>query len=197
MTESLHDETDHVLPATFDDFYNVRHHSYERWTIFEFFIGIRKYVSNIFDCFTTIRRTIEQMWKHHQSICPPFLQTREWCIYASKETNQIIQFIGRRFYCFFFFLFKMLYWDDRIEIEKLIPNSELSTILKRRKQISLSIATDADESERNTVENVTYKPFQADVYQDWLTETAVEVVDVLDKVTAAQEFQVRRLNLVC
>ena len=86
---------------------------------------------------------------------------------------------------------------NRLDIEKLVPNSELATILKRRKQITLSVATDADESERNTVENLTYKPFRSNVYHDWFTETAVEVLDVIDKVTAAQEYQVRECDVSC
>lgn len=48
-----------------------------------------------------------------------------------------------------------------------------------------------NEEERNTVENLTYKPFQFEVYHDWIAETAVDVLDVLDKVTNAQGFQVR------
>lgn len=80
--------------------------------------------------------------------------------------------------------------DLLIEMEKLEPNSELSGILKRRKQIFLTVSTDENEIERKTVENLQYKPFQIDVYIDWAVETTIEVVEIIDKVTNAQKFQV-------
>jgi len=66
----------------------------------------------------------------------------------------------------------------------------LSGILKRRKQIYLTVVTD-DNNERKTVENLRYKSFQIDVYTDWAAETTIEVVEILDKVTRAQKFQVK------
>lgn len=77
------------------------------------------------------------------------------------------------------------------EIDRLEPNSELSGILKRRKQIFLTVVTDDNNIERKTVENLRYKPFQIDVYTDWAAETTIEVVEILDKVTRAQKFQVK------
>ena len=77
-----------------------------------------------------------------------------------------------------------------LEMDKLDPASELASILKRRKQILLAVATRTDENDRNTVENLLYKPFQSDAYHDWASQTTVEVLDVLDKVTRAQTFQV-------
>ena len=76
------------------------------------------------------------------------------------------------------------------EMDKLEPFGELASILKRRKQILLAVATHTNEDERNTVENLLYKPFQSNVYHDWASQTTVEVLDVLDKVTRAQTFQV-------
>ncbi|CAF2707110.1 unnamed protein product [Rotaria sp. Silwood2] len=75
------------------------------------------------------------------------------------------------------------------EIDKLDPNSELNAILKRRKQIFLTVATDENEKERKTIENLRYKPFQSSVYTDWASDTTVEVIDILDKVTQAQKFK--------
>ncbi|CAF0732612.1 unnamed protein product [Rotaria sordida] len=75
------------------------------------------------------------------------------------------------------------------EIDKLDPNSELSAILKRRKQIFLTVATDENEKERKTIENLRYKSFQPDVYHDWASDTTIEVIDILDKVTQAQKFK--------
>ena len=77
-----------------------------------------------------------------------------------------------------------------VEIDKLEPNSELSVILKQRKQIFLTVARDENEKERKTAENLPYKSFQSNAYGDWVSYTAVEVIDVLDKVTHAQKFQV-------
>lgn len=77
-----------------------------------------------------------------------------------------------------------------LEIDKLDPSSELIAILKRRKQIYLTVATDENEKERKTVENLRYKPFQPDVYTDWASDTTIEVIDILDKVTRAQHFKV-------
>ena len=77
-----------------------------------------------------------------------------------------------------------------IEMEQLAPNSELSNILKRRKQIFFTVSTDEHEIERKTVENLRYKPFQIDVYIDWAVETTIEVIELIDKVTNAQKFQV-------
>ena len=77
-----------------------------------------------------------------------------------------------------------------LEIDKLDPTSELASILKRRKQIFLAVATRTNENDRNTVENLLYKPFQSNAYHDWVSQTTVEVLDVLDKVTRAQAFQV-------
>ncbi|CAF5176835.1 unnamed protein product, partial [Rotaria sp. Silwood1] len=75
------------------------------------------------------------------------------------------------------------------EIDKLDPNSELNAILKRRKQIFLTVATDENEKERKTIENLRYKPFQPNVYTDWASDTTIEVIDILDKVTRAQKFK--------
>jgi hypothetical protein len=77
-----------------------------------------------------------------------------------------------------------------LDADKVASNSELAVILKRRKQILLALSTHADDSERNTVENLTYKPFENNVYHDWIKETAVDVLDVFNKVTHAQAFQV-------
>ncbi len=77
-----------------------------------------------------------------------------------------------------------------IEIDKLDPNSELSAILKRRKQIFLTVSTDEHEKERKTIENLRYKSFESDVYTDWAADTTIEVIDIIDKVTRAQKFQV-------
>jgi hypothetical protein len=79
-----------------------------------------------------------------------------------------------------------------VEMDKLDPNSELSAILKRRKQIFLTVATDEHEKERKTIENLRYRPFQAGVYTDWASDTTIEVVDIIDKVTRAQKFQVNK-----
>lgn len=76
-------------------------------------------------------------------------------------------------------------------MDKFDPNSELGVILKRRKQIFLTLSTDENEIERKTIENLRYKPFQPDVYTNWVAETTIEVVDIIDKVTRAQKFQVR------
>lgn len=77
-----------------------------------------------------------------------------------------------------------------VEIEKLDPNSELNAILKRRKQIFLTLTSDENEKERKTIENLHYKPFDPDAYNDWVAETTVEVIDIIDKVTVAQKFKV-------
>jgi len=77
-----------------------------------------------------------------------------------------------------------------IEMDKLDPNSELSAIIKRRKQIFLTVSTDEHEKERKTIENLRYKSFQSDVYADWAADTTIEVTDIIDKVTRAQKFQV-------
>ncbi len=75
-------------------------------------------------------------------------------------------------------------------MDKLDPNSELGVILKRRKQIFLTVATDENDKERKTVENLRYKPYQENVYSDWASETTIEVIDILDKVTRVQKFKV-------
>ena len=74
-------------------------------------------------------------------------------------------------------------------MENLDPSSELGAILKRRKQIFLTVGSD-DDKERKTVENLRYKPFQENVYNDWSSATTIEVVDILDKVTRAQKYKV-------
>jgi len=84
----------------------------------------------------------------------------------------------------------ILFNDAFIEMDKLDPNSELCAILKRRKQIFLTVSTHAYERERKTVENLRYKPFQPDIYNDWASDTTIEVLDIIDKVTRAQKFQV-------
>jgi hypothetical protein len=76
-------------------------------------------------------------------------------------------------------------------MDRFDPNSELGAILKRRKQIFLTVSNAENEMERKTIENLRYKPFQDDVYTDWAAETTIEVVDIIDKVTRAQKFQVR------
>lgn len=81
-----------------------------------------------------------------------------------------------------------------IEIDKLDPNSELNAIYRRRKQIYLTVGSDENEKERKTVENLRYKPFQQDVYTDWVSDTTVEVMDIIDKVTRLQKFKVSSDN---
>ncbi|CAF3070549.1 unnamed protein product [Rotaria socialis] len=75
------------------------------------------------------------------------------------------------------------------DMDKLDPNSELTAILKRRKQIFLTVSSDENEIERKTIESLSYKPFQPNVYNDWASETTVEVIDILNKVTNAQKFK--------
>ena len=75
-----------------------------------------------------------------------------------------------------------------IDLEKSHLTNELLAIRKQRRQI-LTLAIDGNAKEPNTIENLHYIPFQTNVYTDWTADTAIETVDILDKVTAAQKFQ--------
>lgn len=75
-------------------------------------------------------------------------------------------------------------------MDRLDPNSELGAILKRRKQIFLTVSTDEHEKERKTIENLRYKSFEPDIYNDWASDTTIEVLEIIDKVTRAQKYQV-------
>jgi hypothetical protein len=81
-------------------------------------------------------------------------------------------------------------------MDKLDPTSELGVILKRRKQIFLTVATDENDIERKTVENLRYKPFQENLYTDWSSDTTIEVLDIIDKVTGAQKFKVNKTEKI-
>jgi hypothetical protein len=81
-------------------------------------------------------------------------------------------------------------------MDKLDPTSELGVILKRRKQIFLTVATDENDIERKTVENLRYKPFQENLYADWSSDTTIEVLDIIDKVTGAQKFKVNKTEKI-
>ncbi len=75
------------------------------------------------------------------------------------------------------------------EIDNLDPTSELGTIFKRRRRI-LSNTTRGNDKDRETVENIRYKSFQADIYNNRAFNARIDIIDILDKVTRAQKFKV-------
>lgn len=77
-------------------------------------------------------------------------------------------------------------------MEKLESNSEFASILRRRKQIYLAAGAPTNEEERSTIENLVYKPYQNNSYHDWTVKTTVEILDIVDKVTKAQQYEVKK-----
>jgi len=76
------------------------------------------------------------------------------------------------------------------EIDNLDPTTELGTIFKRRRRILSNASTRENDKDRETVENIRYKSFQADVYNIRAFNIPIDVIDILDKVTRAQKFKV-------
>ena len=79
-------------------------------------------------------------------------------------------------------------------MDQIDPNSELGTIFKQRKKIISTASRYGRDNERNSVENLSYRPFRSDAYNDHLSDTTVHILDILNKVTGAQKFQVRSCN---
>ncbi|CAF1090713.1 unnamed protein product [Adineta ricciae] len=75
------------------------------------------------------------------------------------------------------------------ELENVDPGSELGVVLKRRRQILTSFSVRDNENDRETVENIRYKPFQLDLYNDRVFSVVVDVVEILNKVSLAQKFK--------
>ncbi len=76
------------------------------------------------------------------------------------------------------------------EIDNLDPTTELGTIFKHRRRILSNTSTRENDKDRETVENIRYKSFQADVYNIRAFNIPIDVIDILDKVTRAQKFKV-------
>ncbi|CAF0827635.1 unnamed protein product [Adineta steineri] len=75
------------------------------------------------------------------------------------------------------------------EIHNVDPTSELGLIFKRRKQIFSNALTRENEDDRETVENIHYKPMQTNFYNNRIFKAALDIRDTLNKVTSAQKFK--------